>query len=122
MRPVRLAGMQRNRRGIKVEIHRQLDLGQTRLVEVVLSCFRITAGLALGMMVRLTRVRRLLAGIDEAREALQFQRVEMTAMRMRLQRAVMRVDVIGMVMMEHPETEMERPQQDEAVNQRRTKF
>ncbi len=71
---------------------------------------------------RLAGSQRGYPGIDEARQVFQLQRMEMPAVLVRLQFAVVRVDVIGMIMVEHPKTEMERPQQDEAVNQRRTDF
>ena len=47
--------------------------------------------------------------LDEVRQGIQFQRMEMPAVRMRRKFAIVRVDVFGMIMREHPETEVERP-------------
>ncbi len=96
--------------GAGVELHRQLDdLGNTRRIEIVLRRFGIASRQAFGVVMRCAGAQRSLAGVDEAHQGIQLQRMEMPAVRMRLQFAVVRVDVFGMIMIEHPETEMERP-------------
>ena len=96
--------------GAGVELHRQLDdLGNTRSIEIVLRRFGIASRQAFRVVMRFAGAQGLMVRLDEARQGVQLQRMEMPAMRMRLQFAVVRVDVFGMIMSEHPETEVERP-------------
>ena len=118
----RLRRAEGDRHGVEIEIHRQLDLRQARWVGVELHRFGVAARQAFGVVMRLAGAQRGFFGVDEAGQVFQLQRMEMPAVLVRLQFAVVSVDVVGMIMMKHPETEMERPQQAEAVNQRRTDF
>ena len=96
--------------GIGVKLHCQLDdLGDAGGVEIVLRRFGVASRKAFGMMMSFAGTQRSLTGIDEARQGIQLQRMEMPAVLVRLQFAVVRVDVFGMIMIEHPETEVERP-------------
>ena len=93
-----------------MKLQRQLnDLGDAGLIEIVLHRFGVTARQAFGMVMRFAGELVLVVRFDEVRQGIQFQRMEMPAVRVGLQFAVVRVDVLGMIMREHPETEVERP-------------
>jgi len=93
-----------------MKLQRQLnDLGDAGLIEIVLYRFGVTARQSLGVVMRFAGEQMLVVRFDEVRQGIQFQRMKMPAVRVGLQFAVVRVDVLGMIMREHPETEVERP-------------
>ena len=94
---------------MEVKLQRRLDFRDTGIVEIVLRRFGIASRHIFGMMMRLAGTQGLFAGVDEVHQGVQLQRMEMPAVLVRLQFAVVRVDVFGMIMIEHPETEVERP-------------
>jgi len=85
------------------------NLGDAGLVEIVLHRLVVTARQAFRVVMRFAGKLMLVFRFDEVRQGIQLQRMEMSAVRMGLQFAVVRVDVFGMIMREHPETEVERP-------------
>ena len=85
------------------------DLRDTGMIEIVLRCFAVAARKAFGMMMCLTGTQRRFAGTENMCQDIQFQGVKMPAVLMRLQFAIVRVSIFGMIMGEHPEAEMERP-------------
>ena len=106
-----------------MKLQRQLgDIGDAGLVEIVLNRLGVTARQGFGMVMRLAGELVLMVRLDEVRQGIQLQRMKMPTVRMRLQFTIVRVDILGMVMSEHPETEMERPEQDERQCQQRTYF
>ncbi len=99
-----------NRCGIGVELHHQLDnLGDAGFIEIVLHRFGVASRQAFGVVMRFAGAQRLGVRFDKPRQVFQLQRMEMPAVLVRLQFAVVRVDVFGMIMSERPETEVERP-------------
>jgi len=93
-----------------MKLQRQLnDFGDAGLIEIVLHRLVVTARQALRVVMGLAGELVLVVRFDEVRQGIQFQRMEMPAVRVGLQFAVVRVDVLGMIMREHPETEVERP-------------
>ena len=100
-----------HRCGRGMELDRQLDdFGDTRRIEIVLHRFGIAARQALGVVMRLTGEQGMvMVRLDQVRQGIQLQRMEMPAVLMGLQFAVVRVGVFGMIMREHPKTEVERP-------------
>ena len=93
-----------------MKLQRQLDdLGDAGLVEIVLNRLVVTARQCFRVVMRLAGELVLMVRFDEVRQGIQLQRMEMPAVRMGLQFAIVRVDVFGMIMREHPETEVERP-------------
>lgn len=93
-----------------MKLNRELDdFGDTGRVEIVLRRFGIASRHTFGMMVCFAVAQGLMAGVDEMRQGVQLQRMEMPAVFMGLQFAVVCVDVFGVIMSEHPETEVERP-------------
>ena len=102
---------ERNECGRGMKLDRQLnDFGNTRNIEIVLSRFGIAARHSFGVVMRLAGEQGvMMVRLDQVRQCVQLQRMEMPAVLMGLQFAVVRVDVFGMIMSEHPETEVERP-------------
>ena len=93
-----------------MKLQRQLNnLGDAGLVEIVLHRLGVTARQGFGVVMRFAGELMLVVRFDEVRQGIQLQRMEMPAVRMGLQFAVVCVDVFGVIMREHPETEVERP-------------
>ena len=102
---------ERNKCGRRMKLHRQLnDFRDAGFIEIVLRRFGIASRHTFRVVMRLAGEQGvMMVRLDQVRQGVQFQRMEMPAVRMRHKFAIVRVDVFGMIMSEHPETEMERP-------------
>lgn len=95
-----------------LELHRH----QAVLVELELNGFGIASRRGFGMMVRRLSLVMGCAGMHRGGEAFHFMRMKMPRVVVRLQFVRMCVNVSWMVMEGEPDAEVERPQQDEEVD------